>query len=426
MADVDYLYSIATDFTSCDAPAVDTLALEIAASAIVTALATDAEGNARITTVGDVCTIWFKAILSSGDETILDGIVADHDGTFQSDPGRPVAIQGEVRGADGTLLTGDRPLTLGQVSFKRTDDGSEGMDVDGTASGTVTNIWDGTGAGDTGASDWTPSGEGSETAGSMHHGTNGWDTGVTSKDSTTLVTNGSDIDVSGYAQLSFWLQPKAFPSGSRLDIRWQTVAGVDRGVQLDVAGYVTDYDLDVWQKVTIPMADFSIGANNVGRIRLTYAKEAGQQFWLDQIEFTASGGDGPYTYRVAAPDAAELYHVSMVVLMLAAPATGWDSDTFANADVLTNGLLLRHRRLSDGEVFWSFNSRDNVDLFGRYHPQDDVEFADGVLLVGFMVKPGGATVVVSDDEVLEYVVRDDLSDLSSARAFVHYGVEEVA
>ncbi len=64
-----------------------------------------------------------------------------------------------------------------------------------------------------------------------------------------------------------------------------------------------------------------------------------------------------------------------------------------------------------------------MELFGRYHPQDDIEFADGTLLVGFMVKPGKASIAVTDDDVLEFVVRDDLSALSAARAFAHFGTE---
>jgi len=411
MALADYTYSISTDFPN-QAVSPDKFQAEIQASAIVTAID-------HIDVGGDSCVVWMKDTLSPGDEAILDGLVAAHDGVPPDDPGLPVALSGESRGQDGTLLVGGQPLTLGQLSFKRTDDGTEQMNVDGTPAGAVTEIWDGDG------SYWTPSGEGSATTESAHEGTYGWDTGVTSKDSTTLWTNSVDIDVSGYSQISFWMEPKAFPSGSKLELRWQTVGGSDRGVKLDAAGYVTNYDLDVWQKVTIPMEDFSIGSNNVGRLRLTYAKEAGIRFWFDEFEFTTSGGDGPFTFRLAAPDATEVYHVSMIVLLLSGTSSGWDDDTFANITALTNGLLLRHRRISDGEVLWSFNSKDNVDLFGRYHPQDDITFANSTLLVGFMVKPGKASVVVTDDEVLEFVVRDDLSSISQARAFVHYGREVV-
>lgn len=332
-----------------------------------------------------------------------------------------------IKNPDGSQVVAQRPLTLGQARFLRTDDGTAIMNIDGMPAGAATNIWDGTGAGDTGASDWTPSATGSETAGSMHHGTNGWDTGSAAKDSNTLWTNSVDIDVSGYDQLSFWMQPKAFPGGSRLDIRWQTVGGSDRGLLLDVANYVTNYDLDVWQKVTIPMSDFSIGANNVGRLKLVYAKIAGQQFWFDEFAFTASGGGGPFTFRVEAPDAVTRYHVSMLSLLVVAPSAGWDDDRFGNiVGGLTNGLLLRHRRISTAEVLWSINSKDNVDLFGRFHPQDDITFSGGDMLVGFMIKPGKASVIVTDDDVLEFVVRDDLSSLANVRGFVHYGVEDIS
>jgi hypothetical protein len=81
--------------------------------------------------------------------------------------------------------------------------------------------------------------------------------------------------------------------------------------------------------------------------------------------------------------------------------------------------------LSTAEVLWSLNSKDNVDLFGRFHPQDDIIFADSVMLIGFMIKPGKASVVVTDDDVLEFVVRDNLSTITQGRAFAHYGVEEV-
>ena len=193
-----------------------------------------------------------------------------------------------------------------------------------------------------------------------------------------------------------------------------------------MASYVVNFDLDVWQKVTIPMADFGIGANNVGRLRLTYAKTVGQQFWFDDMEFTSSGGSGPYQFQVAAPDALTRLHVSMLVLVVTAPSADWNPTSFANiTGGLTNGLLLRHRRVSDSQVLWLLNSKDNIDLFGRFHPQDDVTFADGNLLIGFMIQPGRASVIVTDDEVLEFVVRDNLSTLSGLRGYIHYVTEIV-
>ena len=116
--------------------------------------------------------------------------------------------------------------------------------------------------------------------------------------------------------------------------------------------------------------------------------------------------------------------MSMLVALISGTSTGWTSSTFANIAALPNGYLIRQRRISTGETLWSVNSKDNTDLFGRFHPQDDITFADSTLLVGFMLKPGKASVVVTNDDVLELVVRDDLSGLAEARAFVHYGVEQ--
>jgi len=72
MAATKYTYSIASDFLNAK---VDTtkLSTEVQASAIVTAYD-------YTQTNEDVCDIWFKDALSTGDETILDGLVAAHDG----------------------------------------------------------------------------------------------------------------------------------------------------------------------------------------------------------------------------------------------------------------------------------------------------------------------------------------------------------
>jgi hypothetical protein len=297
------------------------------------------------------------------------------------------------------------------------------MNIDGTPAGASTVMWNGsTDAG----GDWTPSGEGSETAGAAYGGSNlGWDSGVAGKDNDTKFDNGSMIDIDGtYQTLEFWLNTQAYPGGSFLSLQWLNDVDGSVGSRLDVENYVTNFDIGVWQKVSIPIADFNL-PGNAQKLQVFYRKAAGQHFYFDDFELLQSGGGGgPFVYQVAAPDAETSYHVSMLVLLISGTASGWNSSTFANITALTNGLLMRQRRLSTAEVLWSINSKDNTDLFGRFHPQDDITFADNTLLVGFMLKPGKASVVVTADDVLEFVVRDDLSGLAEARAFVHYGVEQ--
>lgn len=353
-------------------------------------------------------------------------VVPDEDSALANIIGLGHTLQ--PRAADGTPATATRELTLGQLAFTRTDDGTEIMNVNGAASGAAVILWNGTGAGDTGG-DWTHENQGSESpAADRGTGTNGLDSGVLGgPGQESRFSNGANTPIDGtYDTVRFWINPQAYPTGSELRVRWKTLGGGTPGLKLNVSDYVTDMDIGVWQQVEIPVSDFNLGATDVAKFVVEYGLKAGQHFYIDDIELLSAGGGGPYIYRAAAPDASTVYHVSMLVLLVSGPSAGWTSTSFANISAIPNGLILRQRRLSDGEVLWSFNSKDNVELFGRYHPQDDIEFADGSLLVGFMVKPGKASIAITDDAVLEFVVRDDLSALEAARAFAHFGTEVIS
>jgi len=327
---------------------------------------------------------------------------------------------------DRTTYTGGPPWVLGRDSFKRHDNASEQMNIDGRAAGDTEVFWNGTGGGDSGG-DWTASGTGSETAESMHSGTNGWDTGVMAENDDVIWDHGSEVDVAaGYDEIRFWVQPKAFPAGSRPKLKW--FDGSDTAVSdaLRLDDYAENMDLDVWQQIAIPIADFNL-TDDAQKLRLEARNAAGQRYWLDDIELVeADAAGGPYRFEFAAPDAQTIYHVSMIVLLIGAPSSGWLSNAFGSiAGGLSNGLVLRHRDKDAEEMLWRLVVKDNLGLFGYFHPQDDVVFADDVMVVGFMVKPGRASIKVTDRQVLQFVVSDDLSGLSNMRAYVHYGVETV-
>lgn len=333
---------------------------------------------------------------------------------------------GSTKNADGSAVVSDRNLVLGQRSFKRTDDNSEQMAIDGRASGTGTVLWNGTGVGDTGG-DWTRSGVGVESSVDPHSGTNALITGLVAAGSNINFDNGTMIDVAGtYSSLEFWIQPHAYPTGSRLRVLWLDAGNNAVGSNVLVSDYTTNMDVDVWQKVTIPISDFSL-TGNVQKLRFRTLNADNQDYHLDDIELIQPGNGGPYRFQVAAPDATTQYHISMLVLMVSEDELGWDDNKFADITALENGLLLRQRDtdLAEDNILWKFNSKDNVDLFGRYHPQESFVFNNGKLLVGFMVKPGKASIVVTDKKVLEFVVRDDLSSISNIRAYAHFGIEEL-
>jgi hypothetical protein len=97
MTATKYTYSI-TDDTLNGALYTDTLVTSIRNSAIVTALD-------YVDSSGDVLDIWMKAALSGGDETILDGVVAAHDGINTGST--------EKRMEDGKLLVQPDIFNLG-------------------------------------------------------------------------------------------------------------------------------------------------------------------------------------------------------------------------------------------------------------------------------------------------------------------------
>jgi len=334
--------------------------------------------------------------------------------------GRPLV----PRSSDGTPLVATRALALGLEAFLRTDDGSEKLNVDGRASGTSVVLWNGSGISDAGG-DWTVSGVGSQQAAAdAGGGTNGWDSGSTGANTNTIFDNGSMINVGGtYAHLSFMLNPRTYPGNGKLQVQFRDNLNAVVGSTLDVGDYTANMDTNTWQQIQIPITDFAL-TGNVQKLYVVY-KTGTQRHYIDNITLQAAGGTGPYTYQLTAP-AGKCYHVSMMALLVAAPGAGWTASNFGGIAPLANGLLLRQRRISTGEILWKFNSRDNADLFSRYHPQDDIEFADGTLQFGFMVKPGKASVTVTEDDVLEFIVRDNLTGITEIRAVAHFGVEVVA
>ena len=86
MAETTYTYSISVDFPNQTVDA-GRLHSEIQSSAILTAL----DG---VSTKGGDCDVLFKDALSTGDSTVLDGLVAVHDGVPLPDPttvdGKPI------------------------------------------------------------------------------------------------------------------------------------------------------------------------------------------------------------------------------------------------------------------------------------------------------------------------------------------------
>lgn len=324
--------------------------------------------------------------------------------------------------SDGTKIVARPEWKFGQIPLTRTDDGSEQINVNGLVSGTPEVVWNGTGGSDTGG-DWTRTGLGNEATAAAKSGTNGLNTTLTSAGDTSIFDKGSMIDVAGtYQSLAFWMRPKAFPTGSKLRAFWRDSSDDQVGNPVLVNAYIDNFDLNVWQYVVIPVADFALGGN-AQKLVFRYADVAGQRYNFDDIELYPDGG--PHRFRAAAP-AGYVYHVKEVVLTFSEENGTWTAGDFTGiSGGLDKGIVVRHRRLSTNDVFWAFNLRDNISLFGRFRVKNDVEYSSQVHQFTLVLEPDPAVITVTDDDVIEIVVRDNLTSINAMRAFLQYG-EEVA
>lgn len=321
--------------------------------------------------------------------------------------------------ADGTRIVAKQQLDLGRAPFQNVLDASEDMAISGVNT-TSALVWDGD------ASGWTLEAQGTVETYAAHDGTYGLDSGSRSVGQATRFDSGTNQDIAGtYDTVSFWMQPKAFKVNSKLDILWKTSAGGTPGTRLSVNDYVSNFDLDVWQKVTIPIDDFALGAD-VAQLELVYATQGPQQFYFDEF-YLNSGGGGPQTFRVSSPTG-QIWHVERLIVVIAAGEVGWNSGSFGDiASGLPNGFLLKHHKIgAEPETYWVLNCKTNVELFGNFNISRDVAFADNEIMVVLSLEPVLTSVIlVDDDEVLDFVVRDDLSNLARLRAFLHFGREAV-
>jgi len=329
--------------------------------------------------------------------------------------------------SNNTPVTAHRELCLSQAKFLQTPDGYEELAMDASLSGSATVVWNGTAdAGD----DWELTGQGENSASAAHSGTDGLDSTTTSAGNQTKLDNGSELDIAAnYSTLSFWMQPKAYPAGSDLQVLWKASGGSTKGTALSVADYVADFDLDVWQKVTIPIADFELGSNLVQKLHFKYASKGGQHFYFDDIELLDSGAaNGPYTFSVT-PDAYEAWHVGSICFVIATGDSGWSSTAFANiAGGLENGIIIRQYNpdaYESSPVRWSITIKDNTDLFGRFDAKNIIDFFDNEKMVTFKLEPEPASIRIDGNKRLDIVIKDDLSSLTRFRAFIHYGKEDL-
>jgi hypothetical protein len=314
--------------------------------------------------------------------------------------------------ANGDRIVAISRHKLRKKTFQNVVDGGESMKVDGSAGTLDENVWDGETA------FWADPTIGSKTAPAARSGSFGWDSGVTALNDKVKFTRSTPWQPTSDS-IEGWINLQAMPPGAEIQARWE-LANTAKGNGVLVTDYIGSGDLGVWQHFSIPLADFNLPAENVDEFRIRTRQIAGAHYFLDDL--TLNSGSGGKTFRVA-PSGSKQWIVGSVTLVLVAPDTGWNSNAFANiAGGLANGLTLRHRDLAGSSNHWKLVCKQNTELFGNFDPVVDTAYNDSTRQISFVMKPDPASITLTANDVLEFLVKDDLTALTNLRAFAQIGV----
>jgi len=301
--------------------------------------------------------------------------------------------------------------------FRRIDDYSTSLAINGLSAGSSTIIWNGTGASDTGG-DWSRSGDvGAESTAAAHSGTNGLDSQDWDGSDNIQFSPGSAFDLSPYSSLEFWIKPIQHPKGKDVRIEWRNGSRV--GHQLMLQNY-SPLTIGVWQKITIPISDFS-PTNSITQLRFRSEKD-NQRYYIDDVELVTSGGAGPHIFR-ASPAYDECWKVEEILFVMSAGPAGWETTDFGIINGgLTSLLLLRYLDTHSSDVHWSFTMKDNLELLGRLEVRNNIEFLDSARQVTAVLDLKRSPIWLHGSDALEVVVSDDLSSLTAFEAWVSGGI----
>jgi hypothetical protein len=139
------------------------------------------------------------------------------------------------------------------------------------------------------------------------------------------------------------------------------------------------------------------------------------------FDMAINGSATNRTFRVEAP-AGETWYGYGVGLMLQ-DETGWASDQFGGLTALSVGVRMRKRRKSPGEDIWAWILKRNNDLLERMQLHSMTDFNNSQTVAFFRLDAWGDVAFrVTDNEVLDIAIRDDLTGLSKMRAHLLYGI----
>lgn len=230
------------------------------------------------------------------------------------------------------------------------------MAIDVSFSGTPDGVYNG---GDT--TEWTPTVLSGTwdfvSTTNPRSGTKCLDATSTSTGDTALFTRPSTIDLNNFSTMTGWIRIESWGNGTKHVELQARLAGVNKGVVVNIDDFVDTGQLNVYQQYVIPLSTFGIAAETIDEFTMTTIKTSGgnPDYRIDdwQIEETGS----PVEFAIE-PPLGTTYYMDRIFLNYADVL-----DTrIANSSIpsLDHNKILGIASLTNGIVFQRVRNRDII------------------------------------------------------------------
>ncbi len=247
------------------------------------------------------------------------------------------------------------------------------------------------------------------------------------------IDKGSDLDLTPYLNLTGWIFIENWSTGGALkdiELDFKDSGANTVGNLIRLSGYVNTTLFNEWQQFTIPLSDMGVVNQTIRSLDINNRDQGGgpaPNFYIDDIDITGqSAGQSDLTYSISPPTGTNL-HVRRVKFLMrdnvsytSSGQHAFDTSGFLGVNKLTNGILANFT--SRGLITGSAVVREFTDWMWFPQFENLQSGSDGTntwLTFEITFRDEGGLTLRSDEEAsLNYVIRDDLSELSDFKAIV--------
>lgn len=252
-------------------------------------------------------------------------------------------------------------------------------------------------------------------------GTESIDATATVDGNSFQIEKSSTVDLSSFAAISGYVYLTSWNS-SRHEIGVELrLAGVTQGSEINIASFVDEGLLNVWQQFIVPLGDLGASSATIDQFLFTTRSSSGQppNYYLDTINIEEVGTD---IFKFAPPPGL-IFDIESVSIAMRDNITVLEPNQIMGVSALTNGL--RIRTVSSGVTRFSGGISTIYDLesFGGIKASETIGATE--MMATFVAAGGSRSRLIGDDgDEYSWVVSDNLSAITEMKVTVKGRIQD--